>query len=145
MNYCSIQDAWGKNDYITNQYKKYNNPYQQRHNPYQQGHNPYQQRHNPYQQKNTPERENSFPKKTLEKFSSAQNKLKKHISKINNCDDFIKHLNVCKKCQFAIRNKYRPKILENFTNIIETNKDIIVLILIGISILLFFNLIYSLN
>jgi hypothetical protein len=131
MNYCSIQEAWGKTDYITNQYKKYDNPVQQRNNP--------------YQQKNTPERENSFSKKTLEKFSSAQNKLKKHISKIDNCNDFMKHLNVCKKCQTAIRNKYRPKILENFTDIIETNKDIIVLILIGISILLFFNLINSLN
>jgi hypothetical protein len=126
MNYCSIQEAWGKNDYISNQYKKYNNPYQ----------------------RNKPESNNSEiknSKKTLENFSSTQNNLRKHISKINNCNDFIKHLNVCKKCQNIIKNKYRPKILENFSDIIETNKDIIVLILIGISILLFFNLINSLN
>jgi uncharacterized protein with PIN domain len=131
MNYCSIQEAWGKNDYITNQYKKFNNPVQQKNNS--------------FQQRNIIENKNSVPKKTLEKFTSVQNKLKKHISKIDNCNDFMKHLNVCKKCQTAIRNKYRPKILENFTDIIETNKDIIVLILIGISILLFFNLINSLN
>ena len=23
MNYCSLEDAWGKSDYITDQYKKY--------------------------------------------------------------------------------------------------------------------------
>lgn len=23
MNYCSLEDAWGKNNYISNQYKKY--------------------------------------------------------------------------------------------------------------------------
>ena len=27
MNYCSIQEAWGQNDYITNEYKKYNSKY----------------------------------------------------------------------------------------------------------------------
>lgn len=124
MNYCSIQEAWGKNNYISNQYRTYNNS---------------------VQPKNTPEKKNIVSKKTLENFSPAQNKLKNHISKIYNCNDFIKHLNVCKKCQNIVRNKYRPKILENFTNIIETNKDVIVLILIGISILLFFNLVNSIN
>ena len=61
MNYCSIQEAWGKTDYITNQYKKYDNPVQQRNNP--------------YQQRNTSEIKNSFPKKTLEKFIRNQEKI----------------------------------------------------------------------
>lgn len=33
MNYCSIQDAWGQNDYITNQFNKYNNRYNVSDNP----------------------------------------------------------------------------------------------------------------
>ena len=114
MNYCSIQDAWGQNDYITNQYQKYNSRYTVSDNP----------------------------KKTLEKFSS--NKIpKNHFKNINNCNDFFSHLNKCKQCQRLVRNKYRPKILENFSNILDTNKDIVVLILVGICIMLFFNLVNS--
>jgi hypothetical protein len=111
MNYCSIQDAWGQNDYITNQFNKYNNRYNVSDNP----------------------------KNTLEKFSSEKN----HFKNINNCNDFFLHLNKCKKCQRQVRNKYRPKILENFSNILDTNKDIVVLILVGICIMLFFNLVNS--
>lgn len=120
MNYCSIQDAWGQNDYITNQYKKYNSRYNISDNP----------------------------KNTLEKFSS--NKIheipkipKNHLKNINNCNDFFSHLNKCKHCQRLVRNKYRPKILENFSDILDTNKDIVVLILVGICIMLFFNLVNS--
>ena len=120
MNYCSIQDAWGQNDYITNQYKKYNSRYNISDNP----------------------------KNTLEKFSS--NKIheipkisKNHLKNINNCNDFFSHLNKCKQCQRLVRNKYRPKILENFSDILDTNKDIVVLILVGICIMLFFNLVNS--
>jgi len=119
MNYCSIQDAWEKNDYITNQYKTYNNKYNVSDNP----------------------------KKTLEKFSSNENENKKitknHIKNINKCSDFLSHLNKCKHCQKLVRNKYRPKILENFSDILDTNKDIVVLILVGICIMLFFNLVNS--
>ena len=114
MNYCSIQEAWGQNDYITNQYKKYNN------------------RYNVYVD----------PRKTLEKFSPDENP-KEHIKKINNCNDFLSHLSKCKTCQQMIQNKYRPKILENFSEILDTNKDIVVLILVGVCIMLFFNLVNS--
>ena len=114
MNYCSIQDAWGQNDYITNQYQKYNSRYTISDNP----------------------------KKTLEKFSSNEIP-KNHLKNINNCNDFFSHLNKCKQCQRLVRNKYRPKILENFSNILDTNKDIVVLILVGICIMLFFNLVNS--
>ena len=114
MNYCSIQDAWGQNNYITNQYNKYNDRYNVSDNP----------------------------KNTLEKFSTNQNP-KNHLKNISNCDNFFSHLNKCKKCQRLIRNKYRPKILKYFSNILDANKDIVVLILVGICIMLFFNLVNS--
>lgn len=112
MNYCSLQEAWGQNDYITNQYKKYNDRYNV----------------------------SVKPKNTLENFSSDEIP-KEHIKKINNCNDFLSHLNKCKQCQQVIKNKYRPKILENFSDILDTNKDIVVLILVGVCIMLFFNLV----
>ena len=42
-----------------------------------------------------------------------------------------------------MREQFRPKILENFEDIIQTNRDIIVLILVGICFMLFFNLLTS--
>ena len=39
-----------------------------------------------------------------------------------------------------MRDQFRPKILENFEDIIQTNRDIIVLVLVGICLMLFFNL-----
>jgi len=114
MNYCSIQEAWGQNDYITNEYKKYNSKYNHSVNPI----------------------------KTLEKFSSDENHTDQ-IKKNYNCDDFLFHLKTCNKCQNMIIDKYRPKILDKFSEILDTNKDVVVLILVGICIMLFFNLVNS--
>lgn len=113
MNYCSLQDAWGKDDYISKQYKNYDNTF--------------------------------FGSNKVEKFSSTEKKFKSHVKKIYSCDNFIEHLNKCKSCQTYIRNKYQSKILENFSDLVENNKDIIVLILVGVSIMLFFNLVNSVS
>lgn len=120
MNYCSIQEAWGQNDYITNEYKKYNSKYND--------------------SVNSVNSVNSI--KTLEKFSSDENHTDQ-IKKNYNCDDFLFHLKTCSKCQNMIRDKYRPKILDKFSEILDTNKDVVVLILVGICIMLFFNLVNS--
>ena len=44
-----------------------------------------------------------------------------------------------------MRNQFRPHLIENFQDMIDDNRDTIVLILIGISILLFFNLINNIT
>jgi hypothetical protein len=44
-----------------------------------------------------------------------------------------------------MRDYFKPKIIEKMNDIIEDNKDIIVLILIGLSILLFFNMINNIT
>jgi hypothetical protein len=64
---------------------------------------------------------------------------------INSCEDYMVHIKSCRKCYNRIRHQFRPQIIENFQDIIEDNRDIIVLILIGISILLFFNLINNIT
>ena len=122
MNYCSIQEAWGQDDYITNQYKKYNCKYNDSNNPIKS------------LEKNL--------EKSLETFLPDENHTD-DVKKINNCNDFFLHLNSCKHCQKMIKNKYSPKILEKCSEILDTNKDIIVLILVGVCIMLFFNLVNS--
>jgi hypothetical protein len=44
-----------------------------------------------------------------------------------------------------MRDYFKPKIIEKMNDMIEDNKDIIVLILIGLSILLFLNMINNIT
>ena len=120
MNYCSIQVAWGNSNYISKEYKNFEKPLE----------------------KNVIHRKPVIQKKTIEKFSN--NKIKKiNTDKQMYCNDFINHLKTCRSCQIKLRDQFRPKILENFEDIIQTNRDIIVLVLVGICILLFFNILTS--
>jgi hypothetical protein len=120
MNYCSIQEAWGHSNYISKEYKNLEQPLE----------------------KNIIQRKPVIQKKTIEKFSN--NKIKKiNTNKQMYCNDFINHLKTCRSCQIKLRDQFRPKILENFEDIIQTNRDIIVLVLVGICIMLFFNILTS--
>jgi hypothetical protein len=94
--------------------------------------------------KNIIQRKPVIQKKTIEKFSN--NKIKNTNTNTNKqmyCNDFINHLKTCRSCQIKLRDQFRPKILENFEGIIQTNRDIIVLVLVGICIMLFFNILTS--
>ena len=120
MNFCSIQEDWGHSNYISKEYKNFEKPLE----------------------KNVIQRKPVIQKKTIEKFSN--NKLKKiNTDKQMYCNDFINHLKTCRSCQIKLRDQFRPKILENFEDIIQTNRDIIVLVLVGICIMLFFNILTS--
>jgi hypothetical protein len=110
MNYCSIQEAWGNNNYISNQFKINNTESQ---------------------------------KKTIESFSDDNIIPDKHIETYMTCSDFLNHLNTCKKCNMKVREQFQSKLLENCNSLIQNNKDIIVLILVGLCIVLFLNLIYT--
>ena len=44
-----------------------------------------------------------------------------------------------------MREQFRPKILENFEDIIQTNRDIIVLILVGLCLMIFLNMISNIT
>jgi len=126
MNYCSIQDAWGQGNYISKQYKNFDQN----------------------RQKTQEVEKPIIQKKTIEKFSKVkfndnrQQPFKTHSNstKSAHCNDFVNHLKTCRSCQSKMREQFRPKILENFEDIIQTNRDIIVLVLVGICLMLFFNL-----
>ena len=121
MNYCSIEDAWGNNDYITNNFKKYDN-------------------------------------KVIEKFENTNDKLENiseghtntyETQKINkptiaySCNDFFDHLDHCPVCRQKMRDRYSSKLIEKIQNLINDNKDSIVLVLLALFILIFFNLLIS--
>jgi hypothetical protein len=139
MNYCSIEDAWGKVNYMSNQYKGYMNNETPTYpsNSHQNIENfdtPSQQinQNNLYDTPNTHlDRRTNIPSNDS------------HI--LYNCDDFVKHIKSCRKCYNRTKNYFKPKIMESVHELIDNNKDSIVLILIGISILLFFNLLNNLT
>lgn len=136
MNYCSLEDAWGKTNHMSNQYKEYmsNKSDQPKYIP---------------ESKKIPkdfEKFNNVQKKDIKNNRSNINyKNPEHFNNIYNCNDFFKHIKTCKTCYNKTKQHFKPKILENFQDSIECNKDTIVIILIGISILLFFNLLNNLT
>jgi hypothetical protein len=109
MNYCSIEDAWGKNNFTL--------------------------------------QVSNNDKKNIETFTDTKitKNYDNHLNEIHDCDNFINHIKNCRKCYSKMRNQFKPKIIENFQTIIDDNRDTIVLILIGIFIVLFFNLINNIS
>jgi hypothetical protein len=121
MNYCSIEDAWGKNNCVSNQYNK-----------------------NTIDSSN-----NQFYKneKIIENFVESKEQKKTHlkIDELHDCEDFLLHIKNCRKCYNKMRHLFKPQLVDKIQIIIDENRDTIVLILIGISILLFFNLINNIT
>ena len=134
MNYCTIQDAWGNNNEFSNQYKNYMNNKDNKNNMQV-----------PQTNKSmiTDVSSLSVPVNTEHFNSNTINP--NTLYHINNCTNFIEHIRTCKECRAKMRDYFKPKIIEKMNDIIEDNKDIIVLILIGLSILLFFNMINNIT
>jgi hypothetical protein len=131
MNYCSIEDAWGTSNCASNQFKEYMTNIS--------SDNKVQNNLDTNIEHFTELKPNKIKKEIKERFKVYD--LDNRIDELNNCDSFILHVRNCRKCYNRMRNQFKPQLIENFQGIIDENRDIIVLILIGISILLFFNLI----
>jgi hypothetical protein len=132
MNYCSLEDAWGKPDYITDQYKKYESKDDIIENFDQTIIN---------NEVNYAIDDNRIPERII-KNKIIQNQ--KPVQKcVFTCDDFISHLNKCPSCRMRIRKQFSSKIIGKIQHIIFDNKDTVLLILMTLFILVFFNLLFS--
>jgi hypothetical protein len=128
MNYCSIEDAWGKVNYMSNQYKE-------------------------YMSNTTPEvstKQTEEPKQYQHSYNrNSENKTRRRpqiiYENFDGCDNFINHIKTCKTCYNKTKNHFKPHIIEGFQELVDCNRDTIVLVLVGISILLFFNLLNNLT
>ena len=125
MNFCSIEDAWGDNK-ISNQFQKYQN----------------KNCSNPTKLECQPKEKNH-----IEEFTPNKNK---NINiQIMNCDNVLEHISKCKHCYNKLYYKFNVpqsnELINNLHNIINNNKDTIVLILIGIFIIMFFKLVNNIT
>jgi hypothetical protein len=118
MNYCLLSDAWGNDiEYFDNNIDNKDDLKNQLNN-----------------------NENKIQK--LEKNFSYDNNNNNNTYHNINCNDIMIHINNCKVCQQLLKNQYN--IIDNLCSSVDRNRDIIILILITIFILLFFNLINNL-
>jgi hypothetical protein len=127
MNYCSLEDAWGKKTSMLPE--KIIPSDQSSHASFS---------------KEEPSKKESFG--IVTKDNERLSKIKKHAEEIYNCDGIMNHLRHCRSCynkmkQNFPRESFRTSLSEHFEDLVDDNRDSIVLILVGISILLFINLI----
>jgi hypothetical protein len=125
MNFCSIEDAWGDNK-ISDQFQKF------------KGDNNDKVCTNPTKIE-CPIKEN----KPIEHFSQTNN------IQVMTCDSIFNHISQCKHCYNKLYYKFnapqRNQLINNLHNIINNNKDTVVLILIGIFIVMFFKLVNNIT
>ena len=115
MLYCSIDEAW--NTYDTPQASPIN--------------------------KKKYIKKNIFKKNIIETFTETI-KEKKDLSSCE-CNKIMKHILKCPKCYKKLSNKFRPKLLFLLHNILDEYREMIILILMGIFLMIFFNLINNLT
>ncbi len=119
MTFCSLEEAWG-GDAISSMYKPH--------------------------QSNQEQFSNTTPAITS---TAAPTNVPKNQEKINinyennqsmSCDMFIHHVRNCKYCSNKL-GLYRTPLLDELRGLVNQNKDMVVLVLLGVFILLFFNLV----
>lgn len=124
MNYCSLEEAWGKSDYITNQYKKYDTV------------------ENFNQTKINDEVNYAINDNRIPETTKTLQNIKLQQTCVFTCDDFLNHLNKCPHCKMKIKKQLSSKMVDKIKQIIFHNKDTVLLILMTIFILVFFNLLF---
>lgn len=59
------------------------------------------------------------------------------------CNKLVNHILKCKKCRDKLRKKFRPPLVKKLNILFDDNKDLLVIILVGFAILIFFKIIFS--
>jgi hypothetical protein len=86
------------------------------------------------------------PKITYESKQENQMQESRHNRQFRDkCMDYIAHVKGCKSCYNAIINDMKPSVTDNIQTLLHDNKDMIVLVLMGMFILLFFSLVNNIT
>ena len=123
MHFCSLQEAWGNDNYITQNYSNFND------------------------KKNTSSLNNSIrnnSKKNFKKIEKFSNFDKKKFV-FNNHDDIINHVLNCDYCKQKLRMKLFNPLVSIIKKAIDEYREPIVLILITVFIVLLINLVLKLD
>lgn len=126
MNYCSLEDAWGKS-FEAHQTESFADA------------------------KLEKKIEPSYEHPLIRKDNDRLEHVKKHMDELYGCQNFLNHIRHCRKCHNMVKASIKDSdlgkssrgtvLLEKFEEMVDDNKDSIVLILTGVFIILFFNLV----
>lgn len=150
MQYCSINEAWEKNK-LSKQYKNYNKiKKSETNNNTIESFEPIDNSSLTYSAP-TPENRLTYKKNIKNKriYNNSTDTDFFHTTDtlssfgISKCSKLMKKIKNCKGCRRKLRSKFRPKILEKLEYLLEDYKEVIVLILLGIALFIFINLIQN--
>ena len=152
MQYCSINEAWERNK-VSNQYKKYNNLKKNNLKKNIESFEPVDNSSVTYSAP-TPENRLMYRKNIKNKrardsdYHSTDTDLFHTTDTTSSyvtrrCSKLMKKIKNCKGCRKKLRSKFRPKIIEKLEYLLEDYKEVIVLILLGIALFIFINLIQN--
>lgn len=133
MQFCSIDEAWGSNN--CQYYKNESSPNDTIKNEIKEQPKQHGKKVTFHKDTEVNVSSDSEADTIYENFTDTINKkdMKKIINKVMKS----------KKCRRILKNKFRPPIYEKLNLILEDYKDIIILVLIGFSILIFFKMLTS--
>ena len=136
MQFCTIDEAWGNNEYITENLK--NNKSESEKEVETNTESPIKET---FKKVKKPKRSiyyNATEESTFENFTDTINDRKEREKLINKV---LKS----RRCRNVLRKKFRPDLINKLILILDDYRDVIVLVLIGFSVIIFLNMIYNLN
>jgi|TARA_Y100000991_G_scaffold215600_1_gene206760 polyribonucleotide nucleotidyltransferase len=136
MQFCTINEAWGNNEYITENLKNEKSD----------------------TEKNIETQSDSPIKETFKKIKKQKKNIYYNATEDSIYENFTDTINdkrerekligkvlKSRRCRDVLRKKFRPNLVNKLILMLDDYRDVIVLVLIGFSIIIFLNMIYNLN
>lgn len=136
MQFCTINEAWGNNEYITENQK--NEKSDTERNIETQSDSPIKETFVKVKKQKKNIYYNATEDSVYENFTDTINDRRER-------DKLISKVLKSRRCRNVLRKKFRPNLVNKLILILDDYRDVIVLILIGFSIIIFLNMIYNLN
>ena len=137
MQFCTLNEAWGNKDYITENFKQDNKPDNKSDT-----------------EKNIDDVYIPAPKETFKNskkpiknvyYNATEESLYEHFTDTINDhrerDKLINRVLKSRRCRNVLRKKFRPNLVNKLILILDDYRDVIVLVLIGFCIIIFLNMI----
>lgn len=141
MQFCTLNEAWGNKDYITENFKQDNKPDNKSDTEknIEDVHIPVQKE--TFKNARKPVKNvyyNATEESLYEPFTDTINDHKER-------DKLINRVLKSRRCRNVLRKKFRPNLVNKLILILDDYRDVIVLVLIGFCIIIFLNMIYNIN
>ena len=141
MQFCTLNEAWGNKDYITENFKQDNKP-----NNKSDTEKSIDDVYIPVQKETF--KNSKKPIKNVYYNATEESLYEPFTDTINDHrerDKLINRVLKSRRCRNVLRKKFRPNLVNKLILILDDYRDVIVLVLIGFCIIIFLNMIYNIN